>query len=590
MQSKVVNHEVFIMHEDSEQWEFAFEEVRVKTRHVDLLKGKQTVEIEMWPETGCVLFEIERSGLNRTLISRLLDYGLSLIDTNDNAECLMEYIIESEKNAEIKFHHDHLGFQMIGNDEVVLLHHPVNLTDMPKSESVYINPNVTEPKGEIETWETMVREEILGTNLEMGVAIGAAGPVAHILRTEGMLSEVPLLAITGPSSSGKTLTLRVAASLYGKPEISGGYIISSNATELALSSRLTNAKGLVLLIDESTASAGSAWDMQKLLYNLSTGEDRYRCSPSGDLRLPKTFSGMVAVTGERSLFQYVDSDLKGLRSRLLELRAVWSNDQNHAVRVEQAVRKNYGTAGPLLINWLLHHKKCVAEEYEKMHEQLKLEMREEMKKHPAETGVLDRLLKTVAVLLISAAVLYEVFQFELNVVKMRDLLLNACKEALSEQSDAEKAYDAVMLYVSSHSTNFPQQIKGKYHQNLSVTNLWGVRVTSGMHELLWISSEKLEEILKRKNIFDLREILRKWYADGAILKHVDRFKKKHKVGAAEVPCYCLVLGKYQPPAPPSKKKKRKFRIERRQQVKPISKQIVDLLADEVTENGETAEE
>ena len=74
--------------------------------------------------------------------------------------------------------------------------------------SCYSVPSKTAPSGTFEAWrKLMVNEAVSRPNMELILALGAVAPVAHLLREAGIISLIPMFALIGHSSTGKTISL-----------------------------------------------------------------------------------------------------------------------------------------------------------------------------------------------------------------------------------------------------------------------------------------------------------------------------------------------------------------------------------------------
>ena len=89
--------------------------------------------------------------------------------------------------------------------------------------------------------------------MELALVIGLVAPVAHLLQEAKLFSEVPIICLTGQSSTGKTTALRLMASVFDSPEEKQGLIKGFNSTPTAIFAMLEG-YGFPNIVDESTAS------------------------------------------------------------------------------------------------------------------------------------------------------------------------------------------------------------------------------------------------------------------------------------------------------------------------------------------------
>ena len=263
---------------------------------VDLLTGIH--EIVLYVDSvrgGLNTMRVRREDLKKsTIMSRLYQLGLSLLDGDEDIPIVQQILLESELNAPLAYHHDRLGFAGCDGKEVFLLDKPIGSIDPLKAGSSYAIPTVMEPRGSVDEWREVVEKEVVGhPALELALAVGALAPIAHLLRTDGTITDLPVVAYIGPSTSGKTSALRVGASIWGFPMESVGIIDDLNTTENAFFESLARNVGVPAFIDETSAQAG--WDFQRMIYFLPKGRSKRRCDPSGELKRTSVFSGAVVL-------------------------------------------------------------------------------------------------------------------------------------------------------------------------------------------------------------------------------------------------------------------------------------------------------
>ena len=516
------------------------ENIIVKKVKVNLVNGEHFLCLGLWSRGVPIEIEIPRSDLNRSIISKLMKYGLTLVDCAECTELLLEHLLESEMDAERTYFHEVRGYATAADGTpVYLLHHPIGFSpDKSQSKSTFHRPEITAPVGTLDEWISDMEQHVIGRgNMELALSLGACGQVFYILKKNHYLSDMPIIALVSKSSCGKTLSLRVMASLYGSPEESGGLLNNFNCTENAFYAQMESSYGLTLLFDELTSQSNS-WDFAKLIYTIVAGNSKKRCNTHGGIEKDIQFFAPLVITGERSVLSSADKDMEGEHARVLELRCRWTESAEHAETLEQVVRKNYGVAGPVLAQWIWNHEERIVEIYsttiKKLNEQLD-------KCSNQYQGILRRKFKVVAGILTTAEILMEVFSFSLNLHKINEVLCSACFEQLPEQSPEEAAYDAVMALYAQNSYKCPQKVKRSMYanqQNLQISGIWGERID----DRLWITEEKLKEVIEKKGFGDLRTIKRAWHEAGLIRRDGQRhYVFSHQLNGVYVKCSCLTI-------------------------------------------------
>lgn len=514
----------------------------------DLLTGEQAVELTIETAAGDVSFTLPRCDINRKIIPKLLNYGLSVMDTNTDTDLILQILIESEATATRLFRHDRLGFCRIDGRDVFLAHHPIGLLDINKTCSEYTFPSKTRPVGSLESWRAMIEEEVLGcTALELALALGAVAPITHLLNEEMVVSSVPVFALIGRSSTGKTTALRLIASIYGAPVINSGMISDLNATQTAFFAQLNRQFGVPALIDET--SSVPEWDFTKLIYNLPTGREKLRCDSQGQLKAPLNYSGCVIFTGERSLFDQSNSN-NGLYARLIELTLPWTNDSNHALRIEQRCRSNYGTAVVPLLTWLLQNREILPAMYRQHYAQLKSAV-------PNADGVEDRMLKNYALIALGAEAIAKALAIPLDITTLQATLFAIHMNnpyVQKPKNTVKEIYERIKQQVLDNYANFPP--KGEAH---FTARFWGAIGTKDGFPCVWITEAHFKDFLQdAKDHVGANEesnhaIMRALHEENYLVRYYsDRFCKDEKLGGISMKCYCLrLLGTAVPP--PKKK-------------------------------------
>lgn len=528
MNYRVNNHKIEVQDPNSKKYHVYCEEVAITKVIIDLLTQRRQVEIALYADPDPVTFRLERGAINRNVLPELINYGLTVVDNKDEAEFLLQVLLESEPAADVVYEHSCLGFQMIDGGLVFLAHHPIGASSPQKALSEYADPVKTKPVGTLDSWRRIMRDEVLGhENLELALALSVTAPVAYLLREAKIIPLIPLWALIGKTSTGKSTTLKCIASLWGSPEESRGLVTDLNATQNAFFAQLANSCGFPALIDET--SSVPEWDFGKVIYNLPKGRDKLRCDQHGQVRKPVYFSGAVILTGERSLFEQTNGNA-GLAARLVEFQLPWTDDEHHAQRLEYGCRCNYGTAVYPLMEWLLKNKDALPVTYERQYRLLKCEL-------PISPGVEDRLLKMYAIILLAAKVIKASLHLPVDVDRLRELLLEVHRENPHISKDPALVFEKVKLQILENYACFPGP-----EPTASTRKVWGVQDRHQGQNAVWISESKFKEFLANAGVTDVDEVKKAFHEHGWIYRSADRhYRFSHTLGGVKVPCYCLFL-------------------------------------------------
>lgn len=433
------------------------EEVYVRKIFVNLFSDRCNVEICIEKPNRTVHIIIPRDEVDKNIVKTLRAIDFKLIDTPLHAEMVNTILEDSEKNATYVFTHDRLGFHTLHDEPMFLAYNPIGATNQEIACSEHCLPKMTKPSGTYEAWHDLMTTYALGRpELELALALSAVAPIAHLLTEKNVLDLVPVIAFIGKSSTSKTTTLKMIASVYGAPNLRDGILSNLNATDSAFCELLSNRNGYPTLIDET--SILPKWDFASTLYNIPTGRSKLRCDSNGNLKETKNYSGCIFLTGEYSLFEQLGcDDNSGIRARLVEFGYQWASSAEHAEAIEKGCRENYGTAVYPLIEWLIANQDDLAVAYKKRRKKIKDEL---AKRAPQLTGISERVIKTYALILLGASVVKAALDLELDYAAIKKLLIDHFvanySDAKTEKKDpSEQIYDYLMQQVVKNTTYYP---------------------------------------------------------------------------------------------------------------------------------------
>lgn len=506
------------------------EEVTVLKKKEDLLTGEILLEVGLWRRGKLKTFDLERASLcGKHFISKLMAQGLSLADDKNSVDAVGEYLLMSEQDAPDVSVHSTLGFTDLHGQLIYLADAVVG----GASNSTFHDPVITAPKGTLNSWKGLIEAEVLGRdNLELALAIGASSPVVHLMRKNGLYTENPVWALIGQSSTGKTTALRLMASVFGNPSEDNGIIHDLHTTENALFETLSKQNGWAMLIDEATSQP--KWDFSSIVYNLSKGKDKNRCSRSGKAYKPKTFSGTIVISGESSLAEQSRPTL-GMYARMAELTLDWTDDADHSHRLSEGCFKNYGTAivpiAETLLLWQKDKPGIFEREFEKEIERLRTAI-------GTVPGTEERLLNMYATTIFSAKMIKKTLGIRLNIEKMRNLLISIHHKAPKQCTIAQRLYDAITDEITTHSSYFPAA--ASKNMSIMLSDMWGERSSIGGKTVVWITQQTFESFAQKCNFSNYKGYLTELCNQGFLVRFGDRYLQDHKLGNSYTKCYCLI--------------------------------------------------
>ena len=249
----------------------------------------------------------------------------------------------------------------------VLPNETITSTQTKAEEPVLFEPPTQSPycqSGTLESWKLGVAANVAGNSrLILALCAAFAGPLLEILG-----QETGGFNFVGLSSTGKTTALLVAASVWGKGTVSGGYVQTWRGTDNGIEAQAVLHTDTLLCLDE--LSQASPKTVYETVYMLGNSRGKSRATRTGSARTVKTWRVMLLSTGEQSLSDKLKEEGRNMKAgqavRLLDIPAdaeadmgLFENIHNHETAAEFAERlknetaKNYGFAGPAFVKYIL---------------------------------------------------------------------------------------------------------------------------------------------------------------------------------------------------------------------------------------------
>ncbi len=208
--------------------------------------------------------------------------------------------------------------------------------------------NATHPAGSYEAWKTAAiqfRRESYAARIVL-----AASFASVLVKPLGVLPFfVHLWGVD--SSTGKTVALMAAASVWASPEM-GKYIKTFDGTDVGYERTAAFLNSLPMCIDELQLAKNARGQVVFNVYRLSQGAGRIRGNRSGGVDVTPTWANAILTTGETPINTIGAG--AGAVNRVVELECTSAHkvvQDGHAAA--SAFRENYGYAGRDFIEHLL---------------------------------------------------------------------------------------------------------------------------------------------------------------------------------------------------------------------------------------------
>ena len=238
--------------------------------------------------------------------------------------------------------HDDKFMPYISEDQAVF-------TGAVEYENVF---NAFERKGSFDEWKKAIRPFYeQGANPAVRTALAAATASIILGYIEGGLPF--FVHFFGASGNGKTVTLKVAASMFGNPSAEGGGLIQSfSSTQVGLERRAEVLNNVPMLLDELGVKGGSTeHEVSELVYQLTEGVGKTRGAREGGIQKMAKWLCVFITTGEQTLTSLTSQ--AGVRNRVLSVDInggeIFGNVREATAMID-TINSNYGYAAHMIID------------------------------------------------------------------------------------------------------------------------------------------------------------------------------------------------------------------------------------------------
>ena len=350
---------------------------------------------------------------------------------------------------------------------------------------------IAEPKGSFEEWKKKIEQVRKNKVARLIIDASFTSPLLEYT------SSLPFVVLVwGGTGLGKTVALKVAASIWGNPD--GSALINNlDSTTNFIYRTMAFYHNLPCFFDELQVFAGNK---NKLIMTITQGIDRGKANKVKGNERKETWKNCAIFTGEDSLSS--SNSGGGTLNRLIEIY-INSPVVDNCMDVVDFVKENYGFAGREFINFMLEKGKDFVKSLykDKYNEILKL----------GKTA--DKQAASMANIL-TADHLLSLFMFNetpLTVEEIKDFLLS------KEEIDiSERAYD---YFVDEVLKNLSYFVK-KDENDLSNESVEGKREFWGNidgYEIMILKSQ-LEKMLNNAS-FNPTKTMKEWADKGYLIRN-----------------------------------------------------------------------
>ena len=336
------------------------------------------------------------------LVKRLLSLGFPVPQNNmkERGKTIKHYI---EANCPIKktfIHVEGDGWKELPDKTIVYVCGKNTFGDLSSKYGVYCeNPKDTKICGDREQWYDLV-EPLKDDTLAVLVMCAAFAAVLLKPLNFGSL----MFFLVGISSTGKTILLSLAASIFGKPSDMFTWTGTNNGIE----ANILNHRDKLFVLDE--VGQGKPKQFDELSYILTNGASKQRATSTGLLAKTSQTRAVVLGAGELSALDRMSQSgidpKQGQVARLIgvpvsEKYGVWSTLGEHesgkqkSDYIKRKVQKVYGIAGKEFCRQIAPHINDIQQGFEQTSFDLELAILAGLELEDTD-GVPGRVLNTFA--------------------------------------------------------------------------------------------------------------------------------------------------------------------------------------------------
>ena len=419
--------------------------------------------------------------LNKTSIIQLADRGVLV--TSESAKDLVKYLSDviSLNAREIPLYNSIGRLGWIDGD-FIPYNDAVKYDGDADFKSIY--DNVTY-EGSYDLWLEHIKELRKDINIRLVLAASFASPLIEVV---GALPFI--LHLWGTTGFGKTVTLMVASSVWGNPEM-GCLTRTMNMTANAMARTSAFLYNIPFCADELQQIKQSWNNYDSLIMYLTEGIDRGRAKARGGVEQTKIWRNSFIFTGEEPITKAASGG--GVKNRVIEIECDKKiiQDGNYTANL---VKANYGYAGRAFIAHLNHlintDKQSIIDRYKTL-----------FKGILSATDTTDKQALSLALILL-ADELASKFIFKDTALTIDDVKSYVISENAVRVE--ERAYNEVVNLISRNINKL----------NEYATDSWG----KIYDDVVTINKQVLEQELNKMG-FDFGSLKKGWDKRGYIIKN-----------------------------------------------------------------------
>lgn len=387
--------------------------------------------------------------------------------------------------------------------------------------------------GTWEGWRAVVQEALPYSSVILAIYAALVPPLMPLV--PGLPNFI--VDWSGITSTGKTTTLRLGASVWGSPDERGsGLMLSWDATNVWIERTIGTLHCLPMFLDD-TKRARRQSDVARVIYEIANGVGRGRGSLKGTCGVLR-WRTVLLSNGETPLVSFTQDG--GTRARTL---CLWGSpfgtaDETTAdvvAGVNAGVFEHHGHAGPRMIAWLLDDPSA--------RDQVRQGYKDALAWWTSQAGgnpVAGRAAQYMAALTVARNILHGVLGVPTPPTDPLTVAWEAVCEASSEADRATEALRDILSWAASQQGRFHQRLEGENASDDDPPAGWlGAWSSSDSWRQIAFLPTELHRFLQGQG-YDTEAVLRAWEDRSWLLPEGPRHRtRKVKVGSRKARCYVV---------------------------------------------------
>ncbi|WP_257128327.1 DUF927 domain-containing protein [Bacillus cereus] len=432
---------------------------------------------------------------NTRKIIELANLGIPI--TSTNAKYIINYLDElrykQKDKLKVSYFLERLGYyensfvlpnETIGQNEI---------TFVPSSEGDRQYANGFTNSGSLEDW----KENVFNLLKEKPFALTYVLASFASLLNEKFHVDPFIVELSGNSSRGKTVCMKIASSVWGNPD---KLIESWYTTMVGVGRRASLLNNLPLFLDDT--KKGKEKEIPSIVYQFTQGSEKIRGSLTGTQKAG-TWKSIMLSTGEKKITEFGHNAGVAGRAITLTESPFGDNATELVNNIEMNVNEYFGTAGKSFATWLTQ------QDIEPWREKY-VDLRNQYIALAENNNVVKRLAKYMSILHVSALMLNECFDAQIQDCMLYDVW----SRMLEDNEEVDKPKQAMVYLYEQCLMNKPKFVKNK--ESYEIPDTWGDWQYENNVDKIIIYPTKVKELLNKEG-YDSQTIIKEWKNNGWII-------------------------------------------------------------------------